>query len=111
MEGRDFSPDDRGGSEQVLVVNSSFAKAVWPGESAVGKCFRLQKATEPCRRVVGVVSNSHFSRVIERPSMQFYVPLAQDGDGARGPPCQERWRFGERGRAPREWHRGGRIFC
>jgi len=84
MEGRDFSPDDRAGSEQVLVVNSNFAKAVWPGESAVGKCVRLTKVTEPCRRVVGVVSNSHYVGVIERPSMQFYVPLAQDGDGARG---------------------------
>jgi putative ABC transport system permease protein len=84
IEGRDFSQEDRAGSEQVLVVSSNFAKAVWPGESAVGKCFRLNKATEPCRRVVGVVSNSHFIGVIEKPSMRFYVPLAQDGDDGRG---------------------------
>jgi ABC-type antimicrobial peptide transport system permease subunit len=37
--------------------------------------------------VVGVVSNSHFSGVIERPSMQFYVPMAQEGDdGTAGSP-------------------------
>jgi putative ABC transport system permease protein len=84
VEGRDFSPDDRAGSEQVLVVNTNFAKAVWPGESAVGKCIRLTKVTEPCRRVIGVVSNSHYAGVIEKPSMQFYVPMAQDGDSARG---------------------------
>jgi putative ABC transport system permease protein len=84
VEGRNFSPDDRAGSEQVLVVNTNFAKTVWPGESAVGKCIRLTKVTEPCRRVIGVVSNSHYAGVIEKPSMQFYVPMAQDGDSARG---------------------------
>jgi predicted permease len=83
LEGRDFAPEDRIGSEQVLVVNSSFAKAIWPGESALGKCIRVRLPTEPCRRVVGVVSNSHFNSVIERPSMQWYVPLAQEGDDGR----------------------------
>jgi predicted permease len=80
LEGRDIEKNDRVGSEQVVVVNSNFAKTVWPGQSAVGKCFILQKRDDPCRRVVGVVSNSHYSRVIERPSMQFFVPLAQEGD-------------------------------
>ena len=67
LEGRGFSVDDRLGSEKVLVVNSSFARAIWPGESAVGKCMRVAKPTEPCRRIVGVISNSHFNGVIEKP--------------------------------------------
>jgi predicted permease len=83
LQGRDFSPEDRTGSEPVLVVNESFARVVWPGESAVGKCFRLSKVTATCRRVIAVVSNSHYSGVIERPSMQFFVPLAQEGDEGR----------------------------
>jgi predicted permease len=83
LEGHDIGKTDRVGSEQVVVVNSNFAKTVWPGESALGKCFILGKPNEPCRRVVGVVSNSHYSRVIERPSMQFYVPLAQEGDDGK----------------------------
>jgi putative ABC transport system permease protein len=77
IAGRDFSLEDRDGAEPVIVVNASFAKAIWPGQSAVGQCFRLEAPTAPCRRVVGVVSNSHFGSVIEAPSMQFYVPLAQ----------------------------------
>ncbi|MFI5233491.1 MAG: ABC transporter permease, partial [Gemmatimonadales bacterium] len=84
LEGRDFATGDRSGSEQVVVVNSAFAKAVWPGESAVGKCFRISEPTAPCRRVVGVVSNSHALGVIERPSVQFYVPLAQAGAAGKG---------------------------
>jgi putative ABC transport system permease protein len=83
IEGRDFAPTDRYGSEPVLVVNANFAKAVWPDMSAVGQCFRLHKPTDPCRRVIGVVSNSHFGGVIERPSAQFFVPLAQEGDGGK----------------------------
>ncbi|HXD24175.1 MAG TPA: FtsX-like permease family protein, partial [Gemmatimonadaceae bacterium] len=83
LQGRDFSADDKKGAEPVLVVNSNFAKAVWPGEQAVGKCVRLSKATEPCRRVVGVVSNSHFGGVIEKPSMQFFVPILQEGDDGK----------------------------
>jgi ABC-type antimicrobial peptide transport system permease subunit len=33
--------------------------------------------------VVGVVSNSHYRGIIERPSLQFYVPLLQSGDDGR----------------------------
>jgi hypothetical protein len=83
LQGREFAREDRVGAEQVVVVNSNFAKTVWPGESAIGKCFILRKLDEPCRRVVGVVSNTHSRDVAERPSMQFYVPLAQDGDDGK----------------------------
>jgi predicted permease len=88
IEGRDFSLEDRDGTEPVIVVNSNFAKAIWPGQSAVGKCFRLEQPTAPCRRVVGIVTNSHFAGLIERPSMQFYLPLAQEpAEGHRNLPA------------------------
>ncbi len=77
IDGRDFALEDRDVSEPVIVVNSNFAKAIWPGRSALGECFRLEAPTAPCRRVVGIVSNSHFTGLIEAPSMQFYAPLAQ----------------------------------
>ncbi|MFI5245318.1 MAG: ABC transporter permease, partial [Gemmatimonadales bacterium] len=80
LQGRGIAAEDRAGAEQVVVVNANFATTVWPGESALGKCFILRKPDEPCRRVIGVVSNSHTLGVVERPSMQFFVPLAQEGD-------------------------------
>jgi predicted permease len=83
LQGREFAPEDRIGAEQVVVVNSNFAKTVWPGESALGKCFILRKPDAPCRRIVGIVSNTHSLDVKEMPSMQFYVPLAQEGDEGR----------------------------
>lgn len=82
LEGRDISPEDRSGSGPVAVVNANFAKLTWPGEPAVGKCFRYDEPTAACRRVIGVVSNSHFTSVIEKPSMQYYLPIAQAGDSS-----------------------------
>ena len=79
LQGRDFSAEDREGAEYVVVVNASFAKIEWPSQAALGKCFRYESPTAVCRRVVGVVSDSHFSNVIEQPSMQYYFPLAQSG--------------------------------
>ena len=101
LEGRDFSPDDRRGSEQVLVVNSTFAKTIWPGESAIGKCFRLHTPTDPCRRIVGVVTNAHFAGVIEKPSMAYYVPIAQGGDDGKAGLPGERSRFARPMAGPR----------
>jgi predicted permease len=80
LQGREFTREDRVGAEQVVIVNSNFARTVWPGEPALGKCFTLRKPDESCRRVIAVVSNTHTLGVVEQPSMQFYVPLAQEGD-------------------------------
>jgi predicted permease len=79
LEGRGFSDRDRLGAEPVIVVNANFARTVWPGIAAVGQCVVLGKTGEPCRRVVGVVTNAHSTGVIEPPRMLYYVPLAQGG--------------------------------
>lgn len=81
--GRAFSDDDQLGSEPVMIVNATFAATVWPGVPALGKCIVLDKAGEPCRRVVGVVSNAHHNSVVESPSMQYYIPLTQKGFGGK----------------------------
>ena len=79
LQGRDLASDDRVGSEPVVIVNSTLAQTVWRGESAIGRCFALDKPTNPCRRIVGVVSNAHHNSVVEAPSLQFFIPLAQQG--------------------------------
>jgi predicted permease len=83
LTGRGFTPDDRVGSEPVLIVNATFAKMVWPGGPAVGKCFILHAKGAPCRRVVGVVSDAHYRGVVEPPSMQYFVPLLQEGEDGK----------------------------
>ena len=74
--GRSLSAEDMAGQESVAVVNETMAKLLWPGESALGKCFRIGGPADPCTSVVGVSEDAR--RVAlqgERPTMQFYVPL------------------------------------
>ncbi|HVB37003.1 MAG TPA: ABC transporter permease, partial [Vicinamibacterales bacterium] len=85
LAGRGFTEADRAGAAQVVVVNRTLAQAYWPGESAVGKCLIINKRTDPCRRVVGVVVDAHMLGVVEDPIGVYYVPLAQAPHGWTDP--------------------------
>jgi predicted permease len=76
-QGRFFTDADRKGSQPVMIVNAQMAGALWPGQSAVGQCLVLAKREDPCVQVIGVVDDAHRMRIIEEPSKQFYLPLAQ----------------------------------
>jgi putative ABC transport system permease protein len=70
--GRSFTAAD--GPLGAVVVNETMARAYWPGTSAVGKCVIVDRRTNPCSPVVGVVPDAHRMRILEAPTMQFYVP-------------------------------------
>jgi hypothetical protein len=98
VAGRLLTDNDRRGAPQVVIVNESMAKTMWPQQSALGKCVRIgfgpgfsPGETEgnpadgaPCREVVGVVRDSRARSL--RPErnedkiMQYYVPLDQAPD-------------------------------
>ena len=65
LEGRDFSDaDTRPASAPAIVVSQAFARATWPGESAIGRRVRLlgrQGGDAPWREVVGVVGDTRVS--------------------------------------------------
>ena len=77
LRGRAFTDADRDGSEPVMAVDENLANSFWPGEDALTKCIIVGKRDSPCRRVVGLVSTSHFNDVIEEPSQHYYLPLSQ----------------------------------
>jgi putative ABC transport system permease protein len=77
VEGRFISRTDTETTPAVLVVNQSFARRVWPNQSAVGKGFRFTGDPAP-RRIVGVVADSKFVSLTERPIPCIYIPLEQD---------------------------------
>lgn len=79
LEGREFLESDGPQSERVAVVNESFARMAWPGESAIGKRFRpiTETRDEPWLTVVGVVANLATDRTA-RASAYYHVPLRQD---------------------------------
>jgi putative ABC transport system permease protein len=87
-EGRDFGSQDREGSLPVAIVNESFARKAWPGESPLGKRVRLGRpldGEQPWRTVVGVVPDMRMNGLGGGPGSRqsgpegLYVPVSQDG--------------------------------
>jgi putative ABC transport system permease protein len=59
-EGRPFTPDDRVGSEPVIIVNQAFERAFYPGSTAINHRIRRTGGQEDWRRIVGVVADAHY---------------------------------------------------
>ena len=72
VAGRTFNGDDVRGSEPVVVVNETMARAYWPGESPLGKCVVVGPKTAPCSRVIGVVRDAHYGAVVEKPMVGLF---------------------------------------
>lgn len=99
VEGRPFEDADEHGAP-VVLINQTMARAVWPGESAIGKCIRIgfdpdfdpqsfdpsggppmPSPAVPCREVVGVTRDVRQRSVLptdgEDRLMQYFVPFSQ----------------------------------
>jgi ABC-type lipoprotein release transport system permease subunit len=87
LRGRGFQLSDRDGSELIAVVSESVARRLWPGQNAIGKQIRfapsaqrdgtpLPKLWTGWRRIVGVVSDTHF-REFRDASPTVYLPWRQ----------------------------------
>jgi predicted permease len=74
--GRDLSALDNGTSDNVIMVNETMARKLWPGESAIGKIMRADRD----RRVIGVVGDVHHLALEQAAGMEMYLPLRQSGD-------------------------------
>jgi predicted permease len=57
VRGRGLELADRAPAPNVAVVSESMAKVLWPGQEAVGKCFRMRSDTVPCTTVVGIAED------------------------------------------------------
>ncbi len=77
LAGRTFVPGDSAGATQVAIVNDALAKALWPGESAVGKQFHTRSAGGPVLEVVGVVRGMQDLVPGETPHPYIFRPLGQ----------------------------------
>ena len=77
VTGRLFNGDDVRGSEPVVVVNETMARAYWPGESPLGKCVIVGPKTAPCSRVIGVVRDAHYGAVVEKPMVGLFSLVEQ----------------------------------
>jgi predicted permease len=80
LEGRVFSDFDAGASTMPVVVSQSLARALWGERSAVGNELEFYTLNMGWQRfaVIGVTADLR-SRVIDRPSVELYLPHGTGG--------------------------------
>ncbi len=78
LEGRGIEAADEAGTLQVTVINESFARQMWPGQSAVGKHITTgYSGTSVSRTVVGVIRETKLTSVTGASPFAMFVPLEQ----------------------------------
>jgi predicted permease len=83
-EGRHFEPRDTLEAPHVAVVSESLARAVWPGESALGRRLEFGNMDGDLRalEVVGVVADVRHAGLAEVPPAIVYTNFRQRPQGA-----------------------------
>jgi predicted permease len=76
VAGREFDARDREGSPDVAIVSEAFARAYFPGETALGKRVRRSER-EPYAEIVGVVADSKHGLISESPMPLYYSAYTQ----------------------------------
>jgi putative ABC transport system permease protein len=76
--GREFTAQDRGQGEFVVIINESMARRFWPHGEALGKRIKVGPPEgEPWLTVVGVVSDVKNVGLEAGPMLATYEPYAQ----------------------------------
>jgi putative ABC transport system permease protein len=76
--GRDFTEQDKTGSENVVIINEKAAKALWPGQNPIGQIAVFAGD----RKVVGVVANVRHLALEQEGGLEAYIPVAQVGSNS-----------------------------
>ena len=80
LAGRDFTNDDRAGSEPVVIVSQSIAQRLFPNGEAVNRKLWWTDALfgkpQP-RRIIGVVADVDDEHVVRGPALTIYHPVQQ----------------------------------
>jgi putative ABC transport system permease protein len=74
VRGRGFTDADRAGTTQVVILNETFARGLFPSEDPLGKVLRNG---DILLTVVGIARNAKYRSLGEDPRNFVYVPLAQ----------------------------------
>jgi putative ABC transport system permease protein len=80
VRGREFTSSDEADATGVILINTTMAEKVWPGEDPIGQRMRLYTSpsnTGPWLEIVGVVGNSKILELGEEPRTEMFQPLSQ----------------------------------
>jgi putative ABC transport system permease protein len=81
QDGRTFGASDTEGAAKVAIIDEALARALWPGQSAIGR--RIRESTDPpdapWNTIVGVVGHIRHSTLEEDSRPQVYWDYRQRG--------------------------------
>jgi putative ABC transport system permease protein len=89
LDGRDFTDEDRSGSELVVIVSQNMAHRLFPNGDALNRHFTwtdpvFQTFGKPvARRIVGVVADVDDENVVRGSALTVYQPVRQVGAAGR----------------------------
>jgi macrolide transport system ATP-binding/permease protein len=75
QQGREYTDADTATSPGVLVINESMARRYWPQGNALGGRVRL--GGQGVAEVIGIVADSKYGSINERPLPQVFLPLSR----------------------------------
>lgn len=78
VAGRAFLTTDTEDTPPVAIVNQQFAGLYWPGESALGRRFRVGGRDGPWVEIVGVVPTGRYFAITEDANEFIYMPYEQN---------------------------------
>jgi predicted permease len=74
-QGREYNDTDTAESPRTVVINESMAKRYWPQGNALGSRIQMSQNTH---EVIGIVADSKYSSINERPLAQLFYPMARN---------------------------------
>lgn len=78
VAGRDFDATDQAPGRPVVLINQTMARRYWPGESALGKRFKMSSTIDTVyRTVVGVVADIRQGGLDRAVEPEMFLPHAQ----------------------------------
>ncbi len=80
LNGREFTDRDVLGSPKVAIVNEQFAKHFFANRNPIGRKFGAGSSDKLDTEIIGVVKDSHYSEVKQKPPRLYYLPWRQDDE-------------------------------
>jgi len=75
VEGRPFTEDEAANDRKVIIVNETFARTWWPGQSAVGRVVHSGGFDQPALQIVGVARDHKVRSAGEAPMPYAHLPI------------------------------------
>ena len=79
LAGREFTASDTAESQNVLLINETMARRLWPDRDPIDQIALIGRGEW---RVVGVVGNVRHGTLEQEASLEMYLPVAQNGAGS-----------------------------